>query len=294
MSKAIVICHGYLGDHLFASSIAQKLIEEEQFTKIDYVVGFPQVIPLLQLNPYIRQVFFDGIVTPSPRPYILSDKYDKIIQLGPLSFYEPPCVEFQKIAGVKNPSPEFKVWTDRDIDHLISDHFRDVNRPLLAILDNWQPKTFLFTREQYKAGIDVPNLGYGGSWRNTKYIVEQLKKEYSIIFVGAPAGISQYDTADKKIVRTLLEEASVLKNVDFCIGSDSGICNLAAGVGCKTILTSDYVKQLYGENGVIRKIKEPKLGPSFYFPTGHIDLDPYLTDVEVVENIKKIINGYHK
>ena len=33
------------------------------------------------------------------------------------------------------------------------------------------------------------------------------------------------------------------------------------GVGTKTIITGDYVHQLYGWNGVIRKLKEPKLGP---------------------------------
>ena len=50
------------------------------------------------------------------------------------------------------------------------------------------------------------------------------------------------------------------------IGGESGLINLAAGVkGTKTIITGDYVHQLYGWNGVMRKLKEPKLGPEFYF-----------------------------
>ena len=66
--------------------------------------------------------------------------------------------------------------------------------------------------------------------------------------------------------------------------------NLAAGVGTKTIITGDFVHQLYGPNGVIKKIKNPKLGPEFYFPnSGHVSLDPYLLDEEVIEQMRKLI-----
>lgn len=290
MRTALIVCHGYLGDHLFASSIARKLLDEDQFDQIDYVVGFPQVVPLLQLNPFIHKVFFNGTPTPSPVP--TNTNYTEVIHLGPLMFKEPPCVEFQKVAGVRNPSPEFQVFTDKDVDHFIQEHFKSVgDTPIIAVMNNWQPKTFLFTKEQYEAGIDVPNKGYGGSWRNTNYIVDRLKEHFAIVEVGAPANVTQFQTATHKIptVRSLLEEASILKYCDFFVGAEGGLANLASGVGCKTILTSDFVHQLYGWNGVIRKIPEPKLGPRFYFPSGHIDLDPYLTDKEVADQMIDII-----
>ena len=176
MRKALVVCYGYLGDHLFASSIAKKLLEEKQFDMVDYVVGFPQVIPLLKLNAFIHEVFYEGIPTPSPR-VLFNNGYDKIIQLGPLSFVEPPCVEFQKLAGIRNPTPDFQVYTDSTVDEMVKDHFKTITDvPIVAVMSNWEPKTFRFTKEQYEAGIDVPNKGYGGSWRNIKYIVEQLEK----------------------------------------------------------------------------------------------------------------------
>ena len=41
---------------------------------------------------------------------------------------------------------------------------------------------------------------------------------------------------------------------------------------------------------VIKKIKEPKLGPKFYFgENNHTTLDPYLTDKEVVDKIKELV-----
>jgi hypothetical protein len=290
MRKALVVCYGYLGDHLFASSIAKKLLEEKQFDMVDYVVGFPQVIPLLKLNPFIHEVFYEGIPTPSPR-VLFNNGYDKIIQLGPLSFVEPPCVEFQKLAGIRNPTPDFQVYTDSTVDEMVKDHFKTITDvPIVAVMSNWEPKTFRFTKEQYEAGIDVPNKGYGGSWRNIKYIVEQLEKHFVLVWVGAPANVTQFETVvETPQTRTLLGEASILKHCDFFVGAEGGMANLAFGVGCKTILTSDFVHQLYGWNGVIRKIPEPKLGPRFYFPTGHIDLDPYLTDEEVATQMIDII-----
>lgn len=291
MNNALVVCHGYLGDHLFASSLAQKLIEENQFDSIDYLVGFPQVIPLLQLNPYITNVLFDGNVTPSPTTN--TTEYKKVIRLRPLSFVEPPCIEFQKIAGVHNPTPNFTVYTDSNIDYSIKKEFAEIgNLPIVAIMSNWAPKTYRFTKEQYAAGIDVPNKGYGGSWRDISYIVERIKENFATIEVGAPENISQFETATRLPLstRSLLEEASILKHCSFFVGAEGGLANLAAGVGCKTILTSDFVHQLYGWNGVLKKIQEPKLGPRYYFDTNHIDLDPYLSDEEVANQIINIIN----
>ncbi len=294
--RAIVVCYGYLGDHLFASSIAKKLIEEQQFDSVDYLVGWPQIIPLLELNPYISRIIFNG-VTPNP---ILPDAsgYNKVINLGQLSFIEQPCIEFQKVAGVKNPSPDFEVYTHPEIDKMVAEQFKQIkesnnNTPIVAIMDNWQPKTFLFTKEQYELGIDVPNKGYGGSWRDIPSIINKIKEHFITTIVGAPSGVTQFQTSNQlpPSTRSLLEEATVLKHCDFFVGAEGGLANLASGVGCKTILTSDFVHQLYGWNGVIRKIQEPKLGPRYYFPNGHIDLDPYLTDTEVADNIINIIKG---
>ena len=36
MKRALINCTGFIGDILFASSIAEKLQSEEQFDKIDY------------------------------------------------------------------------------------------------------------------------------------------------------------------------------------------------------------------------------------------------------------------
>ncbi len=73
------------------------------------------------------------------------------------------------------------------------------------------------------------------------------------------------------------------------------MANVACAVHTPCILTADFVHQLYGYNGVIKKIENPKLGPRFYWPEdGHIDLNPYWDDERVVREMKSIFKGYTK
>ena len=107
--------------------------------------------------------------------------------------------------------------------------------------------------------------------------------------VGFTNGVNQFSTG-LNTAATYSFTASLIKASDYFIGAEGGLANLAAGVGTKTIITGDFVHQLYGWNGVIKKIKEPKLGPKFYFgENNHTTLDPYLTDSEVVEKIKELV-----
>ena len=125
--------------------------------------------------------------------------------------------------------------------------------------------------------------------RDIKYIVEEIRKEFpAMIEVGFPPGTGVHDIGLSTTANFSMS-ASMLKFCDYFIGGEGGLCNLAAGVGTKTIITGDYVHQLYGWNGVIKKIKEPKLGPEFYFKEGHTSLNPYLSDEEVVKEMIKII-----
>ena len=156
---------------------------------------------------------------------------------------------------------------------------------------NWEERSFLFTEEQYKKGIDVPGFGYGGKHRNIKYIIDNIIDYVYPIEVGFPSGTSQLSTTNisSNDQKSLLFECSLMKFSDGFLGAEGGLCNLAAGVGCRTIITGDFVHQLYGYNGVIKKLKEPRLGPIHYFKNKqHVEFNPYLTDEEVVAEIIKI------
>lgn len=281
MKTALIKFVGFIGDNLFASSIPEKL-KQDGFEKVDVLLSIAQPFELIHNNPFIDETY---LIDPNK-------SYTHVFQLYPIHRQNTPCYQLQKQCGVSSPTDDFKVYTNKKVDEYVSMLLQPYkNKKIVAWMSNWEEKSFLFTEEEYKRGIDVPNLGYGGKRRNIKYIISELEKNNNLILieVGKPVGFSQREM-DLDTVSSFTLTASLLKNCDYFIGSEGGLCNLAAGVGTKTIITGDYVHQLYGWNGVIEKNQEPKLGPKYYFPEfGHVTLDPYIDDIQVVNEIIKNI-----
>lgn len=284
--KILVKTMGYIGDNIFATSVAKKLKESHgNDCVIDFQLSILAPFELIHNNPYIDNVY----MTPQDE-----SGYDVIHKLNPIHRQETPTIQLQKQCGIENVSSEYTVYSNIATDTLIHDVFkqyRTQDNVLVAVQLNWQEKTFLFTEEEYKKGIDIPNRGYGGKNRNIDFILTELSSDSNIILipVGKPNGHNQM-VGDVTCVNELTLTTSVIKECDYFIGTEGGLSNIAAGVGTKTIITGDFVHQLYGWNGVIEKNEEPKLGPKFYFPKfGHVTLSPYLSDEEVIEEIKRII-----
>lgn len=291
-TKCLIVTHGFFGDIGFASSIAKKLKDENQFEQVDYLIGFPQMQRLLQNNPYIDHVYISEYPSSSPINSLIDyGSYDKVVKLNPLSFLVPPPYEFQKFAGVNNPDTTYKIYTESEYDAVAKEsieEFYSNGKKTLAFLSNWESKSYVFTPEEYERGIDVPNFGYGGKHRDINSILNDLKYYFNLIEVGMPPEVSQHQTSimEDANQKSVLFECSLMKYCDGFIGTEGGMANLAAGIGTRTIITGDFVHQLYGWNGVIKKIQEPKLGPKYYFENdNHVTLDPYLTDKEVATRI---------
>lgn len=280
--RILIKAVGFIGDNLFGSSIAKKLKEQHKNCVVDYQLSIAQPFELISNNPYIDNVFLT-----SP-----NHQYNKIYQLNPIHRKLTPCEQFQIQCEISNPSPEFKIYTNKTLDEYIKYCFQPIkNKKIIAWLSNWEERSFIFTKEEYRKGIDVPGFGYGGKHRNISSIVQKLSEnqEIFLIEVGKPNGTDQ-KISDMFTVSEYTLTASILKNCDYFIGTEGGLANLASGIGTKTILTGDFVHQLYGWNGVIEKCEEPKLGPKYYFDEkNHIVLDPYLTDEEVAKSILNII-----
>jgi hypothetical protein len=297
-NKCLIITYGFFGDIFFQSSIARKLKEEKKFDVVDYVVAFPQIYRLLSNNPYIDKVI---LVRPSTSHPLADEntckEYNSVIRMKEFSFIDPPPMECQKWAGIDNPDTEFTIYTNEFYDEIAKktiDDIRNENgKKVIAIPADWKERTFSFTREEYEIGKNSSDsTGYGGKRRNVDKIKDCLHKVFNIVDVGLPIHIKQESTVSvpDDDVGSILFNCSVLKYCDAFVGSESGMCNMASGVGTKTVITGDFVHQLYGWNGVLKKVKEPKLGPIHYFKNkGHVVLDPYLTDEQVTEEIIKNI-----
>ena len=297
MNKCLISPWGFVGDHLFASGVAKKLKEEKQFDIVDMACGLRQVEPLLNNNPYIDNVI--TTVNPSIAPLrgLHLDGWDKQFELNETLKTIPPPLQFQMECGIKNPDTKFEVYTDPKIDEQVKAITK--NEPYIACMEvnSWREKAYGFTLKEYLRAQDVPNLGYGGRLRNIQYIVGELSKHIKVVEVGVSPtdrsiNISHNLSKGVDNFRSLLWDASLIKGAKYFIGAEGGLANVAAGVRTKTILTGEFLHQLYGYKGVCAQIENPQLGPRFYYPgDGHIDLNPYYTDEEVLEEMLKIING---
>ena len=291
-TKCLVVTYGFFGDIMFATSLAETL--STQYTQVDYLIGFPHMQQLVANNPFINRVFVSSI--PGPRPVLELSGYDRVIELSELHYEITPCEEYQQQAGFDVVSKSYQIYTTPEYDVVAEKYINDIRQEtgklVIGVMSNWQSKTYLFTPAQYEAGVDVPNLGYGGSHRDIQYIIDGLQEHFTLYPIGFDSANQQQtihvpDTDTKSI----LFEASILKHCDAFIGTEGGLANLAAGVGCRTILTGDFIHQLYGSNGVLKKIKSPQLGPNKYFTElGHLMLNPYYTDNQVLERIIKEVN----
>jgi ADP-heptose:LPS heptosyltransferase len=58
--KYLINCTGFIGDTLFASSIAKKLHEQDSMAVVDYAIPLIQPKFLLEQNPYINSVYLQS------------------------------------------------------------------------------------------------------------------------------------------------------------------------------------------------------------------------------------------
>ena len=164
--KILIKNIGFIGDNLFATSVAKKLkYKHDGLCEIDMLLSVAQPFELISNDPHIDNVYLE-----------MPDKqYDKVYQLDFLNRRSTPCEQFQTQCGIENPSPEFEIYTNPTIDKYVEYCFKNKgNRKIIGWLSNWEERSFLFTEEEYKRGIDVPNLGYGGKHRNISYIINEL------------------------------------------------------------------------------------------------------------------------
>ena len=149
-TNCLVVTFGFFGDIIFATSLAEKL--KKEYSTVDYLIGFPQVAQLVQNNPNINNVFVSEY--PGPKPYCSIDliKYGKVIELGALDYQVTPCEQYQRQAGLAEVSSEYKIFTTPEYDAVAKQVIEELkatyNKPVVALMTNWQPKTYLFTPEQ--------------------------------------------------------------------------------------------------------------------------------------------------
>lgn len=279
--RYLISINGYIGDIFFASSVADQLIEQGMATEVDLEIPLRQPFFCLNENPNIS-VVINGLGV------AFSSQYDRAIYLGQVDQSIPATIQFQKKAGIPNPTVGYKIYLPEYYDiesKKLVDQVRKDNpgKTIVGVQSNWKEKSFLFTREEYERAIDVPGIGFGKGFRNIDTILDIIRPKMVLLPVGLPMGNPQHLTQDP---HQFTSHVGIMKHVDFVIGSEGGITNIAAGLGTSTIITTDFIWQLYGPKGSQRKIDKPQMGPLKYFPNAtHAEIGPFQTDEEVGKSI---------
>ena len=302
LRKALICPYGFMGDALFACSAARKLKEEGQFDVVDLATGLKQVEELLAHHEWLDNIIRVEEPTITPLFGYKVPGYDAQFELTETNKTMAPPMQAQLECGVREPDTKFEISLDPDVVEEVKNNHPE---PYIAVMNtsSWKEKAFQFTMMEYHKGVDVPYLGYGGRLRDILGILHQLQNEgIKLVEVGLKSGVKSLEATRHTLEcqasgmtdcnRGMVWDAAVIQNAKYFIGAEGGLANVAAAVHTPTILTSDFVHQLYGWNGVLKKIVNPQLGPRFYWPEdGHIDLSPYWDDRRIATAIIDVFSG---
>lgn len=296
MKKILIKTYGFIGDILFASSIAKKLKDQEDCI-VDYCIGFPQPYKLLKNNPYINEVYLSKVKNPKViiPDNIIESSYNEIYELPECRQDIQPTIWYQKHCNIKSPTPEYQIFSDTQLDMSVKYELNLLNTnktKVIGYVANWKNLTIKYTQIEYENGLknisDIMSHSQTNT-RNIEYILSELNKEFILIPLGYDHGVTQYHTSLDS-TSTYTNTASIIKNCDLVIGQEGGLTNLAAGLGVRCIITTDFMYALYGPQGIMKRFNEVRLGPKNMFPnSNHIHINPFNSDDEIIKIIKNEI-----
>lgn len=282
--KILVNCRGFIGDVLFASSLAKKYHEMfDGNCEIHYNIPLLQPLELLENNPYIAKVWGRSLEN------LVGNRYDLVVNIPEVDQAFPATLQMQAAGGIEDQSLEFDVFTSPWYDEEVVELFFNLRRThapktkIITFQNDWAWKAYQCTPETLAHGIGAPH-------RDTDTIIKALQEKYIMVRVGFDRHIDQFhsDAADSS---SFARTASLIKFSDYFIGSEGGLSNLAAAVRTRCIITTDFIYQNYGPTGRVRKCDPPMMGPAIYYPDDHhVHLDPCLTDQQILDEIVHIVD----
>jgi ADP-heptose:LPS heptosyltransferase len=280
MKKILVSVHGFIGDILLSQPIAEKLKQENQAYEVDFLVGFPQPIRLLEKNPYIdRVLYYEDYIGENTHhiAYSIQSQYDEVRYVKKYNGNPALTVAHQLSAGVKSPTSKYTVYTDVELDKKAQQTLSTLDsRPKIGICATWRTTPTEF-----------------GFHYDSSSLAKELSKKFNVIIIGLPPNKNQYDGATKNCQYEYAYMASIGKQLDLIIGGEGGLINLFAGVGTKILYTTDFIWHLAGPQGELYQHENPIeiLGPKAYFPNkNHIFLPYSVKSDRYQDEILKILN----
>lgn len=249
----VIKIHGWLGDNLLAQPAAERLrLQYPYVSQISWFTGWPQVAPLLELNPFIDKVYTSENPSPDPEiPEELASAADLIVETKPYRADYPLTIEHQVNLKVAKPVLGYEVYLDDDlVDSLVDKQKSTYKVGICRTWKNWE-------RQQIPDDL----------WTE---IYNNVAAKYEVEAFGLQPAESQFIGATSTYKPTYFEMAHRMTTCDLIIGSEGGLTNLAAGIGVSTLITSDFTESLAGSSGSHYRCRDPFkfISPMAYFPNG--------------------------
>jgi hypothetical protein len=280
MNRYLIKCTGWIGDMLFTSSVAERLKAQDPSCEVDLKLTLVQPKFLFENNPHIDGVIFGDF------PHIESG-YTHVFEMPELQQNIPATYQFQRACGVTDVTLPFDTYTLPVLDIIAAEKLQEVrdkypSAKVVAYQANWDVKSREYTKEQYESGMEPYR---NAPLRDIERILHRVSAHCVLVAIGFPETVRQTDALAHD-PQTYAYAASVIKHCDMMIGGEGGLTNLAASVHTPVVMTTDFMWSLYGPYGAMKQFDTLAMGPATYYPNdGHVHLDPYLTDDEVIEAI---------
>jgi ADP-heptose:LPS heptosyltransferase len=265
--KILIINFGWIGDSILASSLAENC-KLNGYEQVDLLLGFPQTAEILKLNSNIDNIYVSKIPGCDPvTDGIDLSIYDRVYKTAGLKFNKKPLDLFNEDFGFKDLKYSYELNT-----YEVS--FEDTTKPILAFQLDWN------NRSRSEIGP-----------RNQDNIIAKLQKKYNIFIIGNNSHFS----IDENTSETFLMDTSALKKCDLFFGYPGGLHWVAAGVGTKTICTSEHVFNHYKNNGEFKgedfdQFKEQWQvhASKIFTDQKHILLEPFISDDAIVDYLMQL------
>lgn len=282
MKSALIVCDGWIGDILFTLSIPDKLRKEKGYDVVDLQYIRPQVHRLLQDQSCYNNTFLGsvnkGIYT---SVYTMPVIEDKSIA---------PTVQYQKACGIINTNTEFNITPPKNKVK--------VEGQIIAYQGDWDYRRWAISPEEIKArrfnttGL-VPYFRSTRPDTMSKVLHDLMVAHPTFNFVKIdPFLMEPKDPRGYSLSPELYYVyASIISQAKLFLGAEGGLCNLAAGLGIRSIITTDHLHMMFGETGVMSQCSNIQLGPEKLFPNmGHVNLDPFMTNDEIYTYLNQVIS----
>lgn len=264
--KILIVNIGFLGDSLFAASLGENC-KKNGYERVDLVIGFPQTLELLKLNPYIDNIYLANQVGAYPTVDALPSEID--LQMYDIIYPTEHSVFSEKFLDTYNkklnlPKLEYSLNL-----YLPKVEFEESPNKSIAFQVDWNKRSY--------QGDKQP--------RNPEYIVNSISDKYNVFIVGENThfNINQDTPVD------FLDECKYISACDYFFGFPGGMHWIAAGGGTKTITTSEHMMDHFRGTGDFKGSgiedfrNDFMLHASKHFDNEHVLLEPGISDDKIIE-----------